>query len=58
MLKIFKDIRGNIRLADAAIAPMSAPTFIVFATKRRKMRGKTIFLEYFFFNDCSKATPS
>jgi hypothetical protein len=36
---------------------MSAPIFIVFATKRRKIRGKTIFLEYFFLMIVPRPLP-
>src|SRR5919197_4295931 len=40
---------GNTSLIDAAMAPISAPMFIVFAIRRRIVIGKTIFLEYFCF---------
>ncbi len=38
-----------MRLTEAAIAPISAPIFIVFAIIKREMIGSTTFLlEYFF----------
>jgi alpha/beta superfamily hydrolase len=40
-------ISGNTSLTAAAIAPMSAPMFIVFATRRRDTRGNRTLLEYF-----------
>ena len=48
-LNICDGIWGTNRLIEAAIALISAPEFIVFAIKRRKIRGITILLEYFFF---------
>src|SRR5919109_5036966 len=47
MVTIITGIWGNTSLTDAAIAPMSAPMFIVFATRRRDTSGKTTFFEYF-----------
>src|SRR5919109_4901365 len=48
---------GMISLTDAAIAPISAPMFIVFAIRRRPAIGKTTFFEYFLFNTLPKPEP-
>src|SRR5215208_1119097 len=43
-----QNMEMSLPLTDAAIAPMSALMFIVFATIRRDTSGKTTFFEYFF----------
>ena len=48
---------GNINLIDAAIAPISAPMFIVLAKRRRLTMGRRIFLEYFFLMTAAKPPP-
>lgn len=48
---------GMISLANAAIAPISAPIFIMFAIRRRHAVGKTTFFEYFLFNTPPKPEP-
>ena len=39
---------GNTSLTDAAIAPISAPIFTVFAISRSRVSGRTTFLNTFF----------
>jgi len=48
---------GKTSLIDAAIEPISAPMFIVFAIRRRLAIGKTTFLEYLFFITQAKPLP-